>query len=183
MTSNTLGARVLFNALFALLSVFILASCNQKVEPPNLVEAKFQCLDQPVKPGADAIITGTIKNTGGQFKGIKITLKGTAVSETVVSMPVSSRCFLENRFASQEKLLMDKANPSFMQVEPGTLECDLKDFEAKGDIIALTLSMPAQRQGKGDLHIIVTPLEYPDKAVTTWLTIEVRKLSGILMGH
>jgi hypothetical protein len=173
----------LLNVSIATLSLFALAACsNQVVVEPQLTDAKFECKLQPIKPGEDAVVTGRVKNKGGEFKGIKITLKGSALSESVVAMPVPGRSSLDCKYASQDKLIISAAKTSFTLVDRGTLELTLPDFDCKGDIIDLKLAMPADRQGTGDLQITVTPISFPKKESSTWITIQVKQPTGIFMG-
>jgi len=172
-----------FSRLIVGLSVLVVAGCSQQpVVPANLVEAKFECKDQPIRPGTDALIKGSLKNTGGEFKGIKITLKGVAVSQGVLSMPAAAKSKLECRYSAQKDLVMASANPSFHKIDNDTLEATIPEFDCKGDIIDLTMAMPAARNGRGDLQIIIAPISDPDKASTYVLTVEVHQMTGIFMG-
>ena len=185
MSKNNKSSSIFSLALRAVSATVCLVAmgCSQQpVVEPILADAKFECKDQPIKPGEKAMIVGTLKNKGGEFKGIKITLKGTAISESVLSMPVPALSKLESKYAAQEKLIMSSANCSFTAVNRGRLELTLPDFECKGDTIDLTLAMPANLQGRGDLGIIISPLAFPKVESATWLPIQVRKMTGIFMG-
>lgn len=166
-----------------LMVIMMLEGCSQQAAlPPELAEAKFECKNQPVKPGQDAIIQGSLRNKGGEFKGIKITLKGNALTEGVLAMPASARSSVAGKFAAQPKLIISSAAPSFDKVDNETLEATLPDFECKGDTIDVNLAIPATKNGRGDLKVTVTPLCFPEKSISTWLTVQVRQMTGIFMG-
>jgi hypothetical protein len=109
-----------------------------------------------------------------------LTLSGTAVSESVLSLPTASKSKVESKYEAQQDLVMSSGQPSFFQVDGKTMEAKLPEFESKADTINILLTMQAVKDGNVSLDIKVEPISDPEKAVNVSVPVAVKTMRGVL---
>jgi hypothetical protein len=111
-------------------------------------------LPQEVYAGSNMVFNETILNTGSPSKGLKILVKGSALSDGLFDPPSQ---------ASVQGIFEDKSHPDvdrtldFKSSAAGLLATD--DDLAYGSRISLNITFPAVRGGNGDVQVYVYPLE------------------------
>lgn len=168
------------------LTMFMLSSCSfSTAGPAELVDGNFNFKSkekQPFEPGHEEPICGSVTNKGGAFKGVIVTLSGSAVTTGVIAMPITSKSKVQNVYSSRKDLVMSSAKPSFFQLDKDTLEAKIPELQCEGDTIEVELVVPMVNRGKGDVTLTVAPLDQPDKASKTVFPVQVYKASGLLLG-
>lgn len=140
------------------------SSTTEKLEEakdPKLKASNFKLTPgKKIKNGTEVKISGEIKNSGGDFTGIKVTLSGDAVKKRLLLLPNPEKSTLSIKDSGwggkKEPLKFNRFGKKSMVAYLPNFKCEDKPLE-------VLLSMPAVRRGKGKIKIAVEPLEMNDK--------------------
>ncbi|MBX9667719.1 MAG: hypothetical protein K2X93_08885 [Candidatus Obscuribacterales bacterium] len=171
-------------AICLTLTALLFSACS-KVAPPELAAASFNFKakdQQPFEPGDEEAIAGSVTNKGGAFKGVIVTLSGSAISNGLVAMPIGSKSKVQNVYSTRKDFVMSTEQPSFFQLDKDTLEAKMTDLQCDGDLIEVELTVPMVTPGKGDIVLTVAPIDVPEKASKTVFPVHIYKAGGLLLG-
>ncbi len=179
--------RTILTSLAGSISALLIASgCsssgNQAPQEPKLSGLKLSTANSSIQPGQNVTITGSLKNAGGPFKGLKISVQGSGVTNSVVAMPQSSQSKVENFFEARKDMAMASEHPSFLKPDAQTMEASLPNLECKGEVVNFSLVMQALKDGNADLHVTITPIESPKNFCDGWINVPIHKMNSPLAG-
>ena len=118
------------------------------------VADKLAALPQDVYGGSNVFISDVVLNNGKASKGIKVLLKGSALSDGLLGSPTG---------ASAVGMFEDKSQPNtehkitFEDTKAGLVAED-RDLPY-GSKITINVTLPAVRGGNGDVQVYVYPLD------------------------
>ncbi len=168
------------------LTALLFSACSfDKGGPPELVAGNFNFKTkekQPYEPGHEEPIAGSVTNKGGTFKGLIVTLSGSAISNGLIAMPISSKSKVQNVYSTRKDFVMSSSKPSFFQLDKDTIEAKVPDLQCDGDQIDIELMVPMVKVGRGDIILTVSPIGDPENVSKTVFPVHIYKAGGLLLG-
>lgn len=174
------------SSIFVLLvmaaSTCLLSACSKPLQPPSLVPMheqqaarvegsgagaysgimdRLSTMTVNLYPGSNTQIVDSIANQGSPSKGVKVVLKGDALTfmsapGTAVIRSIEYNDKGETQQTGQEEL-------KFTDDGAGGLEATAPNFAYKREL-QLLLQITAARGGEGDLKVFVTPMDKEGKS-------------------
>jgi hypothetical protein len=168
------------NLASAIVVSLALTSCTKPIEPPNLMTAaqhqsgviegsgtagfagitdRIAALPQDVYAGTDYHIAEAINNQGGPSKGIKVVLRGAALS--YMSSPKDA--FVDSSQTQNGSTTeLGHEELQFTEDAAGGLVATAKNLPYQRDL-RLLMTMTGLQNGDGDLQIFIYPLDKKGK--------------------